>query len=128
MLLNLYFSKEVFADYWEIKFELFRSAGVQYSFKKSLSDFNIPRHDIKPVADFIGKGVWKVLDPWIKKKESDLKNYRVSSRIGHEQSKIIAERNRKLFLVSSTCAAPILYRMVSFYMAEVHFIQNQKVR
>lgn len=123
MLLNLNFSKEVFADYWEIKFELFRVAGVKYSFKKSLSDFNIKRHDIQPLADYVGKGVWKVLDPWIKKKEADLKNYRFSSRTGSQKSRIIAERNRTLFMVSSTCAAPILFRMVQFYMAE-NVVQN----
>jgi hypothetical protein len=118
MLLNLGFSKDVFFDYWDIKLELFRASGVKYSFKTSLTDIQIPRCKIQSSAEYIGRGVWNALAPWIQSKEHDLKNFRKRSRSGNTNASIMVERNRKLFKVSSTSAAPLAFRMVQFYMAE----------
>lgn len=76
MLLDLDFSKEVFFDYWDIRVELFKVARVEYSFKTTLSDIMIQRSQIQPLAEYIGKGVWKALRPWIKEKEAELKKFR----------------------------------------------------
>jgi hypothetical protein len=43
MLLDLKFDKEVFFDYWDIRVELFKAAGVKYGLKKSLTDIHVDR-------------------------------------------------------------------------------------
>ena len=118
MLLDLKFDKEVFFDYWDIRVELFKAAGVKYGLKKSLTDIHVDRSQIKATAKFVGKGVWSSLGPWIRRKEEELKAYRAGSRNGDANSKIMIERNKKLFLVSKTSAAPLAFRMVQFYMAK----------
>jgi hypothetical protein len=51
------------------------------------------------------------LNVWVQKKEQELKKFRESARNGDAEAQLMILRNKKLFKVASTSAAPLAYRM-----------------
>ena len=118
MLFNLDFSKEVFLEWYELRKDLLEIAGREDDPELSLTKVLIKRKDIQIIAESMGEEIWEELHKWIKQKENLLKKLRAKARHGDREARALVLKNKKLFLVGKTCAAPLAFRIIQIFMAE----------
>jgi hypothetical protein len=62
--------------------------------------------------------VKKDVAAWILEREKDIKNYRLEVRKGNTKNKALLEKYEKFFKVDRTCAAPIAWRLLNYFVEE----------